>query len=263
MKKVRKCSVCGQEHTSQKKVYFCKQYGDYLCNKHNMQLRQHGRFTDTTQRGGNDKNEYRIKDNIIEVDCYNQQNQVVATFTTNIEFLELIKAHKWRVTPKRNLLYVVTGNRRTSPTMYLHRCILGEKEGYEVDHIDGNPLNNCKENLRYATRQEQVGNLAPKEENKFGIRGISYDKRTGLYKADFALHKQRYYFKDTKTLEEAVYIRYLAEKWLNPLQRYNPKMDEYIAKLSEEQKQEIEKYVENRILKLQEKYGHSLPFNKN
>ena len=47
--------------------------------------------------------------------------------------------------------------------VYIHKvvaeCWLGEKpEGYEVDHIDRNSLNNHWTNLRYVTRSEQMLN---------------------------------------------------------------------------------------------------------
>lgn len=47
--------------------------------------------------------------------------------------------------------------------VYIHKvvaeCWLGEKpEGYEIDHIDRNSLNNHYTNLRYVTRSEQMKN---------------------------------------------------------------------------------------------------------
>lgn len=50
----------------------------------------------------------------------------------------------------------------------------GIPEGFEVDHIDGNPSNNRIENLRLATRSLQAFN-----------RGTRTDKRSGLPKGVF------------------------------------------------------------------------------
>jgi hypothetical protein len=42
---------------------------------------------------------------------------------------------------------------------YMHREILQPDAGQLVDHIDGNGLNNCRANLRHATRQENARNM--------------------------------------------------------------------------------------------------------
>jgi len=40
--------------------------------------------------------------------------------------------------------------------VYLHRYILAAPKGYVVDHIDGNPLNNRRENLQIATYSRNI-----------------------------------------------------------------------------------------------------------
>lgn len=45
---------------------------------------------------------------------------------------------------------------------YLHRAIMGDiPEGYEIDHINRNTLDNRKDNLRIVTRSQNLQNRAP------------------------------------------------------------------------------------------------------
>jgi hypothetical protein len=57
---------------------------------------------------------------------------------------------------------------KTCPCAYLHRVIM------EVDHIDGNPANNRKCNLRIVNDQEQGQNV--KHLGETGIRGVYWER---------------------------------------------------------------------------------------
>lgn len=85
-----------------------------------------------------------------------------------------------------------------------HRIIFLMFHGYipeNVDHIDGNPLNNKIENLRPATREENNRNAKKRKDNVTGVKGVY------LYKGKFIAHirfkgKQNY-LGSFSTIEEA------------------------------------------------------------
>jgi len=62
----------------------------------------------------------------------------------------------------------------SSPWRYLHRYLIEPPEGFEVDHWDGNPLNNRRENLRALTRALNCQNVSrrPGLRDVFLISGL-------------------------------------------------------------------------------------------
>ncbi len=67
--------------------------------------------------------------------------------------------------------------------IHLHRVIMETPEGLEVDHIDGNGLNNQRSNLRNATRSQNLRNQGAKSTNTSGRKGVSLDRQTGKWRA--------------------------------------------------------------------------------
>ena len=63
-----------------------------------------------------------------------------------------------------------------------HRVIYAIKYGFDpgnldIDHIDNNGLNNSPENLRLATRSENMGNRGKNRNNTSGKKGVYWHKQ--------------------------------------------------------------------------------------
>jgi hypothetical protein len=73
---------------------------------------------------------------------------------------EKLRKYKWHVIRRGNKIYASrhTGRRY----VYLHREIMRPRQGYVVDHIDGNGLNNCRSNLRVCTHRQNQANRGPR-----------------------------------------------------------------------------------------------------
>lgn len=69
-----------------------------------------------------------------------------------------------------------------SRVCYLHRELLAPAPGLVVDHIDGNPLNNTRANLRICTRAQNSANRSICL-NHTGFLGIGFDPAQGRYQA--------------------------------------------------------------------------------
>lgn len=165
------------------------------------------------------------------------------------ESYEKVSSRVWRTNHKKNKVYLVSGSVKTNNSVYLHNFIMNHvcTPKFEVDHLDGNSLNNRISNLKIVTRQENVDNTRVRIDNKIGIRGVCQNNKNKLYKCDFSYHKKRFYFKDFKTVEEAVYCRKYAEEYfgIETLSK-NPLAKKYLT-LSEEQSSKIKEYVHSKI----------------
>jgi hypothetical protein len=206
------CEICGRK--TFKKI----RYGGYtLCSKHMHQLHTHGKFLDSCPRTQNDLNEYRIEEDITYGGLYDGiTSEKVGEFIIDTEDLPKVKYHKWR----RSQNHVMTGLPAQGTQRDLSWVILdldNRKEEYKimvVDHIDGNPLNNRKSNLRICEQAQNVINKKFMSNNTSGFIGVSYDKRRDRYDPAVQINKQRCHLGYTKTLEEAVYKRWYAEELL-------------------------------------------------
>lgn len=79
----------------------------------------------------------------------------------------------------------------------------------EIDHIDGNGLNNNPANLRLATKSENQHNRGANKNNTSGFKGVSQDKQTKRWTAKIRLHGKRRHLGYHSTPEEAhaAYVR--------------------------------------------------------
>lgn len=226
------CPQCGRV------FYVKKGRGEKYCPKHGKQREIYGNFLDSNPRCQSDPNEYTIQGNIVEVQTYTKDSLPYVKFTISLEDIHLIIDYKWAAKQKSNGIYIVN-----SKLGYIHNVIMPHKNGFTVDHIDRNPLNNTRENLRYATGKEQNFNQK-KKDTTFDIKGIQ--TRNNKYLAYIKLSTKRYLSPYYPKYEQAVYARYLLEQ-LSPYKMVNGNMSQYISKLSEEERSPIKKWFTNRF----------------
>ncbi len=88
-----------------------------------------------------------------------------------------ILAQKWcaHVNNRSGKVYVVrnilNGDGRYCMRL-LHRAIMSAPAGFEVDHIDGDGLNNQQSNLRLCTRAENMQNQRRQTDTASGFKGV-------------------------------------------------------------------------------------------
>lgn len=176
------------------------------------------------------------------------KNRVVSFVVDSCSY-EIASKYTWRISQKKNKYYVVSGSYKKGTMIYIHQLILGRPaDGFEIDHIDGNSLNNRASNLRYVTHQENVDNIkSTRIDNDIGIRGVSFSRRDKKYRVDFNYHGDRIYFKQWDTVEEAVYCRKCIEEVFDiHMVENNPLYSEYELS-NDDLKKDIMAYVLSKI----------------
>ena len=74
--------------------------------------------------------------------------------------------------------YAVNGNRRNS----VHRVVMNAPPDMDVDHINGDRLDNRKQNLRVCTRAQNSSNKKLRRDSQSGFKGV-YQRKSGRYQA--------------------------------------------------------------------------------
>lgn len=85
----------------------------------------------------------------------------------------------------------------------MHRSITKAAEGIEVDHENGDGLDNRKSNLRPATRLQNAKNRTLNRDNTSGYKGVSWKKHNKKWCAQIRISNKPTHVGYFKTAEEA------------------------------------------------------------
>lgn len=98
--------------------------------------------------------------------------------------------------------------RRVGPSdvVLMHREIMGlsKGDGFVVDHINGNGLDNRRMNLRVCSNGENLRNRGASKSNKSGHKGISFDKSRNKWSVEICVDYKKVFRKRFTCLDEAV-----------------------------------------------------------
>jgi hypothetical protein len=107
------------------------------------------------------------------------------------EDFEWLSQWKWSVETHAKTFYalrsIYLGRENSKAKMTLvrmHRVIMGMPVNKEVDHKDGDGLNNQRDNLRVCTHSQNLSNRGKDKDNTSGYKGVWFDKNRGKWSAD-------------------------------------------------------------------------------
>ena len=111
----------------------------------------------------------------------------------NSDYIELSKFN-WFQAKGPNTQYAFRNKKKPCgkwSTELMHRAIMKLKDGEFVDHIDGNGLNNCRNNLRSATKSQNGANSRPCGVSKY--LGVCWSKSSQRWAVSISKDNKRTY----------------------------------------------------------------------
>ena len=151
------------------------------------------------------------------------------TCILNVEDLSLVSEFNWRseIALKPNgeirTVYAVRKPRVSETytcTVRMHRIILNCPDNLQVDHVNGNGLDNRRENLRIVTESQNTQNQRIKSSNKSGHKGVFWHKHRNKWMAQIGIEGRQIYLGSFINIEDAVFEYERASEKLHKEYKY-------------------------------------------
>lgn len=161
-------------------------------------------------------NEYRIDGNTVYVTLAGKKDNSV--MLCDLEDWEQLKDYLWYRGKSGG--YAVTNITvgKKHLVVKFHQVIMGQKKGFLIDHINRNPLDNRKENLRFVAPVANLINKGLSDKNKSGCKCVSWRKDSNRWRATINLNGKQINLGNYLSKEDAIKARKAAEeKYFKPL----------------------------------------------
>lgn len=159
MAKISGCSICGRVQRTARGV----------CMAHYSRLMKYG----DAMFGGDLKiielRAIEIKDGVGYVPLSQGKFALI-----DADDVDVIGSRNWHAV-KDDVAYYAFSSDKTA----LHNAIMGKRDGFVVDHINGDGLDNRKSNLRFATMSQNQWNSRIPKSNKTGFKGVRFANWAG------------------------------------------------------------------------------------
>lgn len=127
---------------------------------------------------------------------------------------DYLNRYKW-YTVKSLITYYAVRNiysKNKQQQIRMHNIILGTPKGVEVDHVNGNGLDNRRSNLRFCNRSENNRSQRLRCDNTSGFKGVTFRSRVQktVYVARIGVNKKIIHLGYHLTAETAARVYDLA-----------------------------------------------------
>lgn len=183
------CCICGSQFSSHFE-------GKPYCNLHYLRMKANGTPELKTRKS---KNEFSVNGDTVT--CKTSSG---SEFLISKSDLEAVMKYTWCLSKTGYLVANINGS-----VTKLHRYLLSPDNGVLVDHINGNPKDNRRENLRTCSPKENSRNVKKKCDNTI-VTGVS-KTANGRFKARISVDRKEIRLGIFDTAEEAIEARRQAE----------------------------------------------------
>lgn len=118
-----------------------------------------------------------------------------------------IKKYTWRAVRERNKNYYRIATGQGTKMLLLYRYILNCPTDMVVDHINRNPLDNRKKNLRICTQYQNIANRQNTLNVQSGEKYIYWNNKNNKWIIRVRKNLKQFYLGCTSNLKEAIKIR--------------------------------------------------------
>lgn len=107
-------------------------------------------------------------------------------------------------------------------TLRMHAIILNPPDGMQVDHIDGNSLNNQRNNLRICTQKENARNRTKLEGTSSMYKGVHWREDIGKWQSYIYINRVKKILGNFMTqIEAAIYYDIAAKTYFGEFAKLN------------------------------------------
>lgn len=201
---------CEIENCGKPAIGRFKRKGKYLCTKHYDLIKNNGYIKQFIKTVPNEIIKFSDHAEIVIIDYKKQTEKCRVLF--DLEDIEKVSTYKWASHTKNKYVY---GSPNISKghikVIALHRLIMNPPQEMQIDHINGDKLDNRKCNLRICTTLQNNHNKH-KRKKEYAINGVRRHSQSGKYEAYITVNYKHICLGFFENIPEATRARLGAEQ---------------------------------------------------
>lgn len=156
------------------------------------------------------KNRYEIRGEVTAI--FVRYSKTGEELETLIDTKDLPRAQEFpkswfaRFEKSTGTFYVNGSPPKKNTTIQFHRWLLGTQKEFQVDHRDGNTMDNRCSNLRECSHAQNMQNKRAYQKNSSGIRGVCWHGRDQKWMAQLQVNKKKIHLGCFDDINEAAKV---------------------------------------------------------